>query len=183
MSKSGQTLCPSKKEVDSLLGYLWSDALEKGGVRRWNRWAVVSVAVHTGMRVSEIARLKIDHITFGSPHACIWIPNRKNGCSTTVPLSDFYIEKLRLYLNKKGISSGHVIQSERKKPFSRCGLQKLFKRIINERGLCAEYSIHSLRHYFCNWLFDSTHDIQHVQSCMGHKTNVTIDYLKRSYRS
>lgn len=131
---------------------------------------VIALAYGAGLRVSEVANLKVKDLDFRKK--LIKIRNGKGGRAryTIFPsairndLSDF----LENSLYKKGPNS-YVFESQRGGKLSTRSIQKMFKNILKKVHPSVDVSFHSLRHSFATHLLEQGTDIRFIQELLGHK--------------
>ncbi len=121
---------------------------------------IVLLAVATGMRRSEILRLRWLDVDFTQAH--IMLPQTKNGEGRTVHLNQLALSALRSVWNSpkttdpifSGITPGQVSVA-----FARlCRSQKV-----------EDFRFHDLRHTTASWLRMQGADIHTVAQLLGHK--------------
>jgi integrase len=138
------------------------------------------MAFHHGFRVSELTKVKWQHIDLKSGQ--IAVKRMKNGIDTLHPISDQRELMLlrRIYRKQLKPTAGFVFRNERGSPVSVNGFQKMFGK-FSEMALGVKWNSHSLRHACGTALIDKGHDLRTVQVYMGHRNiqNTTV-YLHES---
>jgi site-specific recombinase XerD len=152
--------------------------LAKGRTGAVRSWAVVDLALSTGLRVSEIAEIKISDLTLNGPEPQLVVRNGKGGKPRTVTLPQDLRRHLREFIAwKKRLKEptgpeNFLFVSERGEQFTTRGLQLLFKRAAEKAGLPSHFSIHACRHSYGTYLYQKTKDLRLVQDQLGHSTPV-----------
>ena len=137
---------------------------------------MVDVALSTGLRVSEIAEIKISDLTLNGPEPQLLVRNGKGGKPRTVTLPQDLKRHLREFIAwKKRLKEPTGVEdclflTERGGKFTTRGLQLLFKRAAEKAGLPAHFSIHACRHSYGTYLYQKTKDLRLVQDQLGHST-------------
>jgi integrase len=144
--------------------------------------AMVLVAFHHGLRVSEPVNLKWQHIDLRTNQLTV---NRvKNGIDTVHPISDKReLLLLRRIHKKQGAPrTGFVWLTERKTPVTINGFQKTFSA-ASLKALGVKWNAHALRHACGTALVDKGLDLRTVQVYLGHRSiqNTTV-YLHETAR-
>jgi integrase len=144
--------------------------------------AMVLVAFHHGLRVSELVNLKWRHIDLRTNQLTV---NRvKNGIDTVHPISDRRDLLLlrRIHKEQGAPRTGFVWLTERKTPVSINGFQKTFSA-ASERALDVKWNVHALRHACGTALVDKGLDLRTVQVYLGHRSiQNTTKYLHETAR-
>ncbi|NTU51982.1 MAG: site-specific tyrosine recombinase XerD, partial [Candidatus Aminicenantes bacterium] len=175
-------------EVEGLLAA--PDALKPRGVR--DR-AMLEVLYGSGLRVSELASLKLAEINRDEGFL---VCRGKGGKERIVPLGRSacdavgrYLAEVRPRLDPDGRRE-ELFLSRRGKPFTRQGLWKLIRQHAVKAGLRAsEITPHVLRHSFATHLLERGADLRSVQLMLGHSritttqiyTHVSRERLRRVY--
>ena len=129
--------------------------VQQGGLV-W-RIPLFKFAYYTGMRGSEIARLRWEHIDFDK--GLIYIREQKNRKEQTIPLNSKAREVLEDVERKD--PDDYVFQSpsfdgkERNPKWFRENVSDAFREARKDAGLREELSLHSLRHGFCTALAEA----------------------------
>jgi site-specific recombinase XerD len=133
---------------------------EKGHVQEggliW-RVPLFRFAFYTGMRGSEIARLRWGHLDFEND--LIYIREQKNRKEQTIPFNRKAREVLHNVAPRK--KTEYVFQSpsfeggERNPKWFRENVSSAFRKAREKAGLREELSFHSLRHGFCTMLAEA----------------------------
>jgi integrase/recombinase XerD len=145
----------------------------------------------TGLRVSELVKLKLDALNFEDGFL---ICKGKGDKERVVPMGGSAVLAVRKYLEfsrprlLKG-KSEFVFLSQHGKPFSRQGLWKILKGYAKKAGLEKSVSPHILRHSFATHMLERGADLRSVQSMLGHSqitttqiyTHVSRKRLKKVY--
>ncbi len=174
------------EEVEALLKT--PDAKKPHGVR--DR-AMLEVLYGSGLRVSELATLKIAEVNLGDGFL---VCRGKGGKERIVPLGRSACDAVGRYLAEvrpliDAEDREEMFLSRRGRPFTRQGLWKLLRRHAVEAGLGAKISPHVLRHSFATHLLERGADLRSVQLMLGHSqitttqiyTHVSRERIRRVY--
>ena len=121
------------------------------------RIPIFRFAFYTGMRGSEIARLRWGHLDFEND--LIYIREQKNRKEQTIPFNRKARETLHNVVPRK--KKAYVFQSpsfeggERNPKWFRENVSSAFRKAREKAGLRDELSFHSLRHGFCTMLAEA----------------------------
>jgi site-specific recombinase XerD len=166
--------CREKAELD----------LMKGRITWTVRYMLVNLALYSGLRVSEIAKLKIQDLSLDKvDDPYLYVKNGKRGKSRDVYLDTEIVKELRKFISYKKKTLKDSIEPEAPLFAGRGGnhsttttLQISFKKAIEESGLNPHYSIHSARHTYGTHLYHTTQNLRYVQKQLGH-SNITMTSL------
>ena len=146
----------------------WNDAdLYKGRLQGPLTWLLVDVALGTGLRVSELAALKVSDIDFRRKALKVVRLKKKRKVVETLGISDDLINHLKEYLD--GRETGALFIGKRGK-LKASGLQSIWRLAIRRAGLPKELSIHSARHTMGFTLLKKTKNLRQVQKQLGHSS-------------
>ncbi len=131
---------------------------------------IIRVMYATGLRISEVVKLKVSDIMFDSGFIRVKGKGKKE---RFVPVDAKTLSLLFEYLKSRGVGlkSDFVFLSNRKKPFTRQGLWKLIKKRFRKFGF--DIKPHMLRHMFATHMLENGANIRAVQEMLGHESIVT----------
>ena len=156
----------TREEVEALL--LEPDLESAHGMR--DR-AMLEVLYATGLRVSELVRLKLNEMNL---EVGILRPVGKGDKQRTVPMGESALGYLRTYLNEarprflKGGTSNYVFLTQQRGPMSRQYFWMLLNRYGRAVGRKGKLSPHMLRHSFATHLLENNIDLRALQMMLGH---------------
>jgi site-specific recombinase XerD len=163
--------------------------------RTWvTRYMVVHLAVNSGLRVSEIAALKIFDLHLNGKENYLTVRNGKCGKKRDVYVDAELVMHLQNYLFFKEKLWNESIDREAPlftgnggKHYTTTALHISFKKAIEKAGLSRSYSIHSARHTYATLLLAKTGNIRFVQKQLGHAsismTSLYADVLPEQNQS
>ena len=136
--------------------------------------ALIELLYSTGLRVSEVANLKIGDINFEKSEIKILGKGNKQ---RVVIFNNKSKEKIIKYLknDKRLISlkTEALFQNKFKQSLSPRSIQRLLKKYLNFSGINSKYSTHTLRHTFATHLLEGGADIKVIQQLLGHSSPET----------
>jgi integrase/recombinase XerD len=141
---------------------------------------LLSLMYSTGIRLMEIARIKITDIE--SNQMRIKITSGKGKKDRYVLLSPLLLEELRFYFIEYRPEIYLFNGAGKGKRYAARTIQHIMQTALAKAGLSNKnYSIHSIRHSFATHLLDHGADLQAIQQLMGHNSiNQTVQYLHLS---
>jgi len=151
--------------------------LAKGRTSAVRAWAVVDLALSTGLRVAEIAEIRMENLTLNGPEPQL-IAHGMGGKDRAVTLPQDLKRHIREFIAwKKRLKEptkpeDYLFVTERGGKFTTRGLQLLFKRAAERAGLPGHFSIHACRHSYGTYLYQKTKDLPLVQDQLGHSSPV-----------
>jgi len=150
--------------------------------------AALSVAYGAGLRVSEVAHLKVDDID--STRMLIRVEQGKGGRDRNAMLSPQLLELLRLWWRegkRRGVMFPHGWLFPGRSytdPISSRQLHRAVQEAAEVAGIRKRVSPHTLRHSFATHLLEQDVDIRVIQVLLGHaKLDTTALYTKVSTRT
>ena len=131
------------------------------------------LALGTGLRVSEVAALKLEDIDLKRGGNSLIVRHGKGDKQRIVKFSSKLKNLILEYIEYRDNDSEYLFPSERQDYMSSNGLQKVFKKWAKQAGLPARYSIHSCRHYYATALLKVSKNLRLVQMQCGHQNPQT----------
>ena len=141
--------------------------LRKGRITGPLAWMVVDLALSTGLRVSEMAALKIGDVDFKRGALKVTRLKRKKKSRETMAIGTELRNHLREYIEWADRRTGPLFVGQRG-PLTTRGLQQVWQAAVKRAGLPKELSIHSARHTLAVHLLKKTGNLRAVQKQLGH---------------
>ena len=124
---------------------------------------VVIIALNTGMRRSELLKLKWSDIDFRRD--IIYLHDTKNGEKRELPMNDAV--KQAFIKQPKHKDSDYIFCGRNGVPFK--DIKKSFLAALRKTGII-NFRFHDLRHTFASWLAMSGVDLNTIRVLIGHKS-------------
>ena len=150
--------------------------LAKGNTTWPIRYMLVHLALNSGLRVSEIAALKIADLVFSKKEPYLTVRNGDGDKKRDVYIDRKLTKHLQAFIHQKRNWNQSV---EPEAPlFSGQGgrhsttttLYISFKQAVRKAGLRDDLSIHSARHSYATLLYYKTKDLREVKKQLGHSS-------------
>ena len=140
-------------------------------------WLILAFC--SGLRVHEIAKLKIDDLS-SKEHKIRVLGKGKKERYTILP--DISIKILALYCKKYNIKFGYLFPAINNKEHMNCKtIINYFSSLKRVYNLNSNISLHSLRHSFATYYLSNGGSLLTLQSMLGHSNlNTTTIYLHLS---
>lgn len=141
-------------------------------------YAILELALQTGLRVSEICSLCLDDIEFSTRTTIghVRVRKGKGGRERMVTLNDAAERAVKVYmdLRPKDTSYRQLFLSNRLKPCNPLVVSSVFKRYMNRAGI-NDASFHAIRHTFATQRLKKGVDIKTVRDALGHRSLTTTE--------
>lgn len=156
--------------------------------------AMLETLYATGLRVSELIRLRLRDVNFDAGYLLAFGKGRKE---RLVPIGEVALESLRSYLE---LARPEFVQAHARatdtlflthhgRAMTRQGFWKLIGRYARAAGIRKAISPHKLRHSFATHLVERGADLRAVQAMLGHAdigtteiyTHLSRGHLQRVY--
>ncbi|MBU0646492.1 tyrosine-type recombinase/integrase [Patescibacteria group bacterium] len=140
--------------------------------------AILELLFSTGLRVSELANLKIDQVNLERDEFTV---RGKGDKPRIVFLSDDAKASVKTYLKKRQDPAPFMFVShdrakigrQEQKPITARSIERLVERYAKQAGITKKITPHTLRHTFATDLLLAGADIRSVQSLLGHESITT----------
>ena len=146
--------------------------------------AMLFTAYSAGLRISEVANLKI--VDIDSKRMQIFIQRAKGKKDRYVNLSPLLPDILRMYISSyKPSPKVYLFESEASyDAYPVRTLQRIFQLAKAKAGIQKEVGVHSLRHSFATHLLEKGTDIKYIKELLGHfNIKTTERYLHVSKKA
>ena len=138
--------------------------------------AVLMVGYSCGLRVAEIAALRVSDID--SQRMVVDVRQGKGAKDRIVPLSPVLLAKLREYWLRDQPADYLFPGEPRTRPITTGSLRNMCRRIAERAGLRKRVTMHTLRHSFATHHLDAGTDLRTLQLLLGHSClQTTAIYL------
>ena len=159
-------------------------AKSKGNQMAVRNRLIIEMALGTGLRVSELANLKVDDIHIRKGQYSLTVNNGKGGKHRVVGFNNKLKTLIQEYLDYRKSMSSYLFASERGEKMTRFGVGRVFKTMAAKAGLDSKDSIHTLRHTYATNLYKASgYNLRMVQKQLGHSsistTTVYSDVLNQ----
>lgn len=170
-------------EIENLLESI--DLSTSEGAR--NR-AIIEVLYSSGLRVSELVDLRLNHIYFDAGFLRVIGKGNKE---RLVPIGKAALKFLKIYLDEVRVhvpvqknSENFAFLNRRGKKLSRIMVFTIIRQLALKTGLKKRISPHTFRHSFATHLIEGGADLRAVQEMLGHESITTTEiytHLDRDY--
>ncbi len=179
----------SRQEVKALLQLPDTSTCE--GLRDF---LILELFYATGIRVSELAGLKLEHIRFDESVFRITGKGKK---TRLVPMGERIAHDLNAFLkmrqhqeNASQEFSDYIFVRKNKQPFTRGQVAAIVQKYIKKVADKEKAHPHALRHTFATHLLNAGADLMSVKELLGHAnlsttqvyTHVSAEHLKKIYK-
>ena len=162
---------PTEAEIRRYYDMVWT-------ARRGQDIVLIKTLLFTGVRVSELVRIRVDDVDLD---ACrMRITQRKGAKDRTVPFRGSFKETLSLHMDAQWAKGAtFLFESSWKKPYSTRGVRALLARYASLAGLEHNMPPHRLRHFLFTWLKTQGIDDALIQPYSGLASRTSLEIYSR----
>ena len=155
------------------------------GRKTWvTRFMLVHIALHSGLRVSEIAALRVGDIHLKGKNPYLIVQCGKGGRKRDVYIDRGLVKHIREYVAVREDSWGELagpdaffLSTASGRPYTTAALHQSFKKALAAAGMEGRCSIHGARHTYATILLARSGNIRFAQKQLGHSSlNMTSLY-------
>ncbi len=137
---------------------------------------MLALAYGSGLRVSEVVKLKTENIDF--ERGIIFVHKAKGDRDRMTLLPEKITTDLKRFLFRRN-KDLYVFESNRGGKLTTRTAQKIFEEAIKRADVQKTATFHSLRHSFATHLLENGTDIRYVQELLGHSNIRTTQMYTR----
>lgn len=163
---------PTEEEIQKYYNAVWQS-------RKMNHIVLIKILLYTGIRVSELIKVKIDDVDFDKCQIKILQPGKKE---RSVPFPNAFKETLGMHASViKARGGTHLFESSWKKPYTARGIRVILAIYTERAGMQRSISPNRLRHFLFAWLKKQGIDDILIQAYSGHERAKSLElYAKLS---
>lgn len=153
---------------------------------------VMELLFGTGIRLSELLQIRVEHIDFYNRNIHIFGKRNKE---RLVPLNESLVKQLRVYIQEKKTQQFHnnstslIVTKEGNQVYPNL-IYEIVKRYLGAISTQQKKSPHVLRHTFATALLDNGADLNSIKELLGHAglaatqvyTHNSVERLKSVYK-
>jgi len=139
---------------------------------------LVTVALHTGMRMGEILALTWRGVDVS--RRTVMVVRSKNGERRTIPVNDTVLSVLRQKSTVRSLRTELVFCSQAFTPMESGYLRRAFRLALGKAQI-DDFHFHDLRHTFATRLVQAGVDLYKVQRLLGHKSPIMTQRYAHHY--
>ncbi len=135
--------------------------------------AILMIAYSSGLRVSEVVKLKAEDID--SKRMLIHIKGSKGRKDRYSLLSESALKTLREYWKQYKPTKWLFPGPDKERHITVRTAQRVFEIACSRAEIRKEITIHGLRHSFATHLLENGIDLRYIQELLGHKSSKTTE--------
>jgi len=162
---------PTEDEIRKYYEVVWQ-------TKNMQDMLIIKTLLYTGVRVSELIRVKLEDIDY--IRCQIRIIAGKGKKDRQVPFPKSFRETLAMHTTN-AVKSGftYLFESSWKKPYSDRGIRSMLEKYSNLAGLTHNISPHKLRHFLFTWLKKKGIDDALIQPYSGHESRQSLEIYSK----
>ena len=162
---------PTEEEIHKYYKAVWES-------KNLQDMIIIKTLLYTGIRVSELIRLKISDVDLD--RCQVKIVSGKGQKDRIVPFPKSFRETLALYIEKsKEQATSSLFESSWAKPYSDRGIRKILEKYSKIAETSKNISPHKLRHFLFTWLKKQGIDDALIQPYSGHETRQSLEVYSK----
>ena len=157
----------------------------KGDIRSY---AIIEVLLQTGLMISELADIRIEHVEISEEIGQLTVPAKPNKTSRAVPLNKAVVEAIKNYLNDERPGhkdAKHLFITKTGKPLLVRNIRSTIERYYKLAGV-ENAKVNDLRHTFVAHHLSQGTSLTQVSRIAGHKrlstTERYLQYIERNVK-
>jgi len=165
----------SNQEVKAMLAVCEHDISNSALYMGIRNYAIISMFVDTGLRLSELAGIKLSDLDPSLQQLRVM---GKGSKMRVVPINGRARKALKRYLTQaRQPGDDPLWKTDNGGPLSRCAVKIMVNRLKTRAGVKSSGGAHRFRHYFATHCLDNGMDLNTLRLLLGHATlNMVIHY-------
>jgi site-specific recombinase XerD len=131
---------------------------------------ILALAYGAGLRVSEVANLKVKDIDLVNDLVFVSLGKGKKDRYTLFPVK--LKDRIKIFVEGRRADE-YLFESERGGKLHTRTLQIVFSSALTKAGVTKNATFHSLRHSFATHLLEAGTDLRYIQELLGHSSITT----------
>jgi integrase/recombinase XerD len=162
---------PTEEEIRQYYKAVWDS-------KNTQDMIIIKTLLYTGIRVSELIRLKVSDIDLD--RCQMRVTSGKGKKDRIVPFPKSFRELLALYIkSSRNQATYSLFESSWSKPYSDRGIRKILEKYSKIAGIEQNISPHKLRHFLFTWLKSQGIDDALIQPYSGHETRQSLEIYSK----
>lgn len=162
---------PTEEEVCKFYELVWKS-------RNMKHVLMIKILLYTGVRVSELVRIKISDVDLD--RCQIRITDGKGKKDRIVPFPDNFKEIIAVHAHNTLDKGGtYLFESSWKKGYTDRGIRKILEQYSRDAGIEHPISPHKLRHFLFTWLKKQGVDDALIQPYSGHESRKSLEIYSK----
>ena len=162
---------PTEDEIKKYYEVVWQ-------TKNMQDMLIIKVLLYTGIRVSELVRVKLEDIDL--TRCQLRIVAGKGKKDRQVPFPKSFRETLALHISNALKSTyTYLFESSWKKPYSDRGIRSMLEKYSKLAGMTHNVSPHQLRHFLFTWLKKRGIDDALIQPYSGHESRQSLEVYSK----
>jgi integrase/recombinase XerD len=162
---------PTEEEIRQYYKAVWDS-------KNTQDMIIIKTLLYTGIRVSELIRLKVSDIDLD--RCQMRVTSGKGKKDRIAPFPKSFRELLALYIkSSRNQATYSLFESSWSKPYSDRGIRKILEKYSKIAGIEQNISPHKLRHFLFTWLKSQGIDDALIQPYSGHETRQSLEIYSK----
>ena len=162
---------PTEEEMKKYYEVVWKS-------RNMTYVIIIKTLLYTGVRVSELVKIKISEVDLD--RCQIKITQGKGKKDRIVPFPAQFREVLTMYIDKMSEKNcKYLFESSWNKHYTDRGVRKILAQYTKLAGMKQSISPHKLRHFLFTWLKKQGIDDALIQPYSGHESRKTLEIYSK----
>ena len=162
---------PTEDEMRKYYQSVWESKNSKDMI-------IIKTLLYTGVRVSELIRIKIGDVDLDRCQIKIVLGKGKK--DRIVPFPKSFRETLSIYMENTAIkATSYLFESSWSKQYSDRGVRKILEKYSKIAEIKENISPHKLRHFLFTWLKKQGVDDALIQPYSGHETRKSLEIYSK----